>query len=76
MTSAPPGGWLTARVSVEKLYRPRGAVEREFGRLKTEWALLLLRVRGLDLVRLDADLMILTKLGCALARARSVPLVA
>ena len=30
-----------------KLYRSRGAVEREFGRLKHEWALLPLRVRGL-----------------------------
>ena len=29
-----------------KLYRSRGAVEREFGRLKHEWALLPLRVRG------------------------------
>jgi Protein of unknown function (Hypoth_ymh) len=31
-------------------------VEREFGRLKHEWALLPLRVRGLDRVRLHADL--------------------
>jgi len=31
-----------------KLYRGRAAVEREFGRLKTEWALAPLRVRGLD----------------------------
>ena len=67
---------VAAGVSVDKLYRPCGAVEREFGRLKTEWALLLLRVRGLDLVRLDAGLMILTKLGCALAGVRSVPLAA
>jgi len=53
-----------------KLYRSRGAVEREFGRLKHEWALLPLRVRGLDRVRLHADLTILAKLGCALAKAR------
>jgi transposase len=59
-----------------KLYRSRGAVEREFGRLKHEWALLLLRVRGLELVRLHADLTILTKLACALARARAVPVAA
>ncbi len=58
-----------------KLYRSRGAVEREFGRLKHEWALHPLRVRGLDRVRLHADLTILAKLSCALARARAVPLV-
>jgi hypothetical protein len=39
-----------------RLYRSRGAVEREFGRVKHEWALLPLRVRGLDRVRLHADL--------------------
>jgi hypothetical protein len=54
----------------------RAAVEREFGRLKHEWALLPLRVRGLDRVRLHADLTILAKLSCALARARAVPLAA
>lgn len=59
-----------------KLYRSRGAVEREFGRLKHEWALLPLRVRGLDRVRLHADLTILAKLGCALAKTRAVPLAA
>jgi hypothetical protein len=55
-----------------KLYRGRGAVEREFGRLKHEWALLPLRVRGVERVRLHADLTILAKLGCTLARARAV----
>jgi hypothetical protein len=55
-----------------KLYRSRGAVEREFGRLKHEWALLPLRVRGLERVRLHADLTILAKLACALAHARAV----
>ena len=59
-----------------KLYRSRGAVEREFGRLKHEWALLPLRVRGLDRVRLHADLTILAKLATALSRARAVPLAA
>jgi len=59
-----------------KLYRQRGAVEREFGRLKNEWALAPLRVRGLDRVRLHADLTILAKLACALSRARAVPLPA
>jgi hypothetical protein len=46
------------------LYRGRGAVEREFGRLKHEWAMLPLRVRGLAKVRLHVDLTILAKL-CA-----------
>jgi hypothetical protein len=58
------------------LYRRRAAVEREFGRLKNEWALSPLRVRGLDRVRLHADLTILATLACALARARAVPLAA
>ncbi len=53
------------------LYRGRGAVEREFGRLKNDWGLKPLRVRGLDRVRLHADLTILTKLACALSRARA-----
>jgi hypothetical protein len=52
-------------------YRKRAAVEREFGRLKNEWGLKPLRVRGLERVRLHADLTILTKLACALNRARS-----
>ncbi len=61
----------------KSLYRGRGAVEREFGRLKHEWALLPLRVRGVERVRLHADLTILAKLGCALARERAtVPLAA
>jgi hypothetical protein len=60
------------------LYASRGSVEREFGRLKHEWALLPLRVRGLDRVRLHADLTILAKLASRLAteRARAVPLAA
>jgi IS5 family transposase len=53
-----------------KLYRGRSAVEREFGRLKHDWALAPLRVRGLDRVRLHADLTILAKLACALACGR------
>jgi len=57
----------------KSLYRGRASVEREFGRLKNEWALLPLRVRGVERVRLHADLTILAKLGCALNRAR-VPL--
>jgi hypothetical protein len=52
------------------LYRRRAAVDREFGRLKNECALTPLRVRSLDRVRLHADLTILAKLACALARER------
>ena len=59
-----------------KLYAGRAAVEREFGRLKNEWALAPLRVRGLDRVRLHADLTILAKLACALNRAGAVSLTA
>jgi hypothetical protein len=59
-----------------KLYRKRAAVEREFGRLKHEWALAPLRVRGLERVRLHADLTILAKLACTLVKTRAVPLTA
>ena len=59
-----------------KLYAGRSAVEREFGRLKNEWALSPLRVRGIGRVALHADLTILAKLASALARARAVPLAA
>jgi IS5 family transposase len=45
-----------------KLYRLRGSVEREFGRVKNEWALLPLRVRRIERVRLQADLTILARL--------------
>jgi len=48
-------------------------VEREFGRLNHEWALAPLRVRGLDRVRLHADLTIRAKLASALARGASRP---
>lgn len=53
------------------LYRIRASVEREFGRLKNEWGLKPLRVRGLERVRLHTDLTVLTKLACALSRARA-----
>jgi transposase, IS5 family len=46
------------------LYKARGAVEREFGRLKHEWAMLPLRVRTLACVQLHVDLTILAKLCC------------
>ncbi|HSH59652.1 MAG TPA: transposase [Acidimicrobiales bacterium] len=59
-----------------KLYKSRAGVEREFGRLKHEWALLPLRVRGVERVRLHADLTILSRLAVALAKARAIPLAA
>ena len=58
------------------LYRRRSAVEREFGRLKHHYALAMLRVRGIERVRLHADLTILARLALALERARAVPLAA
>jgi hypothetical protein len=73
--SAAPAG--PARV--EPLDRPVPGprrCEREFGRLKNEWALPPLRVHGLDRVRLHADLTILAKHACALSRARAVSLAA
>ena len=41
-----------------------------------EWALSPMRVRGIERVRLHADLTVLAKLSCALARARAAPLAA
>lgn len=58
------------------LYRSRGSVEREFGRLKHEWSLLPLRVRRIDRVALHVDLTILARLASALADARAIPLAA
>lgn len=60
----------------KRLYRGRSAVEREFGRLKHHYALAMLRVRGIERVRLHADLTILGRLALELARARSVPVAA
>lgn len=58
------------------LYRGRAAVEREFGRLKHEWAMLPLRVRRIDRVALHVDLTILARLAVALSDARAVSLAA
>ena len=58
----------------KRLYRGRSAVEREFGRLKHHYALAMLRVRGIERVRLHADLTILGRLALELARVRSAPL--
>jgi transposase len=54
----------------KQLYRGRASVEREFGRLKRDYGLAPLRVRGLERVRLHADLTMLARLGQALGRAR------
>lgn len=58
------------------LYAGRAAVEREFGRLKHDYALAPLRVRGLDRVALHADLTMLGRLAQALNRARAVAVAA
>jgi hypothetical protein len=58
------------------LYRSRARVEGEFGNLKHEWSLLPLRVRGIERVRLHADLTILTKLASRLAGERATTLAA
>jgi Transposase DDE domain len=58
------------------LYRGRASVEREFERLKHEYGLAPLRVRGLARVQLHADLTMLARLAQALSRVRAVPLAA
>ena len=58
------------------LYRRRSCVEREFGRLKHHYGLAILRVRGIERVRLHADLTIMGRLALELAKARAVPLAA
>ncbi|MEA2826035.1 MAG: hypothetical protein QOG43_474 [Actinomycetota bacterium] len=54
-------------------YRTRVAIERTFGRLKHEWALLPLRIRGMARVTLHVDLTILAQLASALADAGPSP---
>jgi hypothetical protein len=58
------------------LYSRRVAVEREFGRLKMDYALAPLRVRGLARVQLHADLTMLARLALALRRTQAVALAA
>jgi hypothetical protein len=58
------------------LYRRRSSVEREFGRLKHEYGLAFLRVRGIERVRLHADLVMLARLSLTLSRLRAIPLAA
>lgn len=59
-----------------KLYAGRAGVEREFGRLKNEYGLAPIRVRGLARVQLHADLTILARLALALSRSQEVALAA
>jgi hypothetical protein len=59
-----------------RLYTRRASVEREFGRLKHPVSLPPLRIRGLERVLPQADLTILARLACTLARTRAVPLEA
>jgi transposase len=70
--------WLIPRHTerLRNLYRGRGAVERSFGRLKHDYGLKPLRVRGLARVQLHADLTMIARLAQALSRARAVPLAA
>lgn len=58
------------------LYKRRTSVEREFGRLKHDYGLAFLRVRGIERVRLHADLTMLGRLSLALARVRAASLAA
>jgi hypothetical protein len=55
---------------------PSGRSSPKHGRLKNEYALAPRRTRGIARVRLHADLVMLARLGHALARARAVALVA
>jgi hypothetical protein len=53
--------------------RPEIGRNIAIGNGKNDWALSPLRVRGLDRVRLPANLSILAKLACALSRERAAP---
>ena len=55
------------------LYRRRSSVEREFGRLKHHYGLAMLGVRGIERVRLHADLTIMGRLALELVKARAIP---
>ena len=59
-----------------QLYAGRSAVEREFGRLKNDYGLGPLRVRGAERVSLHADLTIIARLALALNRSQEVALAA
>jgi len=53
------------------LYRRRTPGEREFGRLTHDYGLAFLRARGIERVRLHADLTMLGRLALALSRSRA-----
>jgi hypothetical protein len=53
-----------------RLYRRRSAIGREFGFLKRHFGLAAIRVRGIERVRLHADLTILGRLALELAKSR------
>jgi len=79
---SPKSGWVKASRlhplipretgRFKALYHQRGAVEREFGTLKHQWALLPLRVRRIARVQLHVDLTILATLADALVRATAL----
>jgi len=89
-TAPHPCGWMSVWIKADRLHtliprtterwrslcRNRVMVERGFGELKHEWAMLPLRVRRLSHVALHTDLTILARLASALAGARAVPLAA
>jgi len=62
LTAIPTDEWSASTVAAPPS-------EREFGRLKNEYGLTPLRTRGLDRLRIHADLVMLARLGQALARA-------
>jgi hypothetical protein len=70
--SSPSAHYASPHSSDEwrSLYRRRSAVEREFGRLKHNYGLTFLRVRGIERVRLHADLTMLARLAVVLSRER------
>ncbi len=72
----PPTPILRGTPEWANLYRRRTSVEREFGRLKHEYGLAFLRVRGIDRVRLHADLIMLARLAQAVSSARGLPVAA
>lgn len=59
-----------------KLYAGRASVEREFGRLKNDYGLAPLRLRGLARVSLHADLVVLARLALELRRTEAMPVAA
>ena len=86
-TGVPPGVALDSRGSsaparpsphaaVVRSIPGRAAVERDFRRLKHQYGLTPIRVRGRERVALHADLTMLARLSVALARARAIPLAA